>query len=155
MRPHNRVLGGNRVSADNSTTSQTAVGLLDTGVDGPQPVQPLAELGRQTLVRQRHVGEQRVAAARGAIEQIEERGARGLLLKRHVRMPGDGVGVGFQELGAAPVVRAAVDEMNLGEAPGGAGGLVDVVAAEVAAELEGLFDGEVGEVLVAEDCMRI
>ena len=36
---------------------------------------------------------------------------------------------------------------------GGTGGLVDVVSAEVAAELEGLVDGEVGEVLVTEGYM--
>lgn len=63
--------------------------------------------------------------------------------------------MGFQELGAGAVVGAAVDEVDLGEALGGAGRLVDVVSAEVAAELEGLFDGEAGEVLVAEDCIVI
>ena len=36
---------------------------------------------------------------------------------------------------------------------GSTGGLVDVVSAEVAAELEGLVDGEVGEVLVTEGYM--
>lgn len=44
--------------------------------------------------------------------------------------------------------------MDFGVAFGGAGGLVDVVAAEVAAEVEGFVDGEVGEVLVAEGCRR-
>lgn len=33
---------------------------------------------------------------------------------------------------------------------GGTGGLVDVVSAEVAAELKGLVDGDMGEVLITE-----
>lgn len=41
-------------------------------------------------------------------------------------------------------------EVDFRVALGSAGGLVDVVSAEVAAELEGLVDGEVGEVLVTE-----
>lgn len=44
-------------------------------------------------------------------------------------------------------------EVDFRVALGSAGGLVDVVSAEVAAELEGLVDGEVGEVLVTEGYM--
>lgn len=66
-------------------------------------------------------------------------------------MPSDGVGAGGQEFRAASVLGTTVHEMDLGVALGGAGGLVDVVTAEVAAELEGLVDGDVGEVLITED----
>lgn len=65
-------------------------------------------------------------------------------------MPGDGVGAGGQELGAGSIVCAAVHEVDFWVALGGTRGLVDVVSAEVAAELEGLVDWEVGEVLVTE-----
>ena len=40
--------------------------------------------------------------------------------------------------------------MDFWEALGSAGGLVDVVAAEVAGVVDYFLDGEVGEVLVAE-----
>lgn len=41
--------------------------------------------------------------------------------------------------------------MDLGIALGGTGGLVDVMAAKVTAEFEGLADWDVSKVLVAED----
>lgn len=65
-------------------------------------------------------------------------------------MPGDGVGAGGQELGAGSIVCAAVHEVDFWVALGSTRGLMDVVSAEVAAELEGLVDGEMGEVLVTE-----
>lgn len=113
-------------------------------------MQPLLELWRQPPIRECHICKQRVTTTRGSVQDVQEGCAGGLLLKGHVGVPGDGVGAGFEELGAVAVVGTAEDEVDFGEAFGGAGGLVDVVAAEVAAKVEGFVDGEVGEVLVAE-----
>lgn len=147
------VLIGYRVSANPTSTRQGALGLLVSGVDGPQTVQTLAELGRQTLVGLGHVDEEGVTTCRGTVQQVQERGAGGLLLVGDIRVPGHGVGVLRQERRAAPVVGAAVNQMHLWETLGGAGGWVDVVTTEVAAEFEGFLDGDAGKVLVAECCI--
>jgi len=115
-------------------------------------MQPLLKLRRQPAISKRHIRKQRVTTARGAIKDVQEGRSWGLLLKGYIRVPGDGVGAGFEELGAVAVVGAAEDEVDFGVALGGAGGLVDVVAAEIAAEVEGFVDGEVSEVLIAEGC---
>lgn len=65
-------------------------------------------------------------------------------------MPGDGVCALLEELGASAVVGAAEDEVDFWEALGCAGGLVDVVAAEVAGVFDGILDWEGSEVLVTE-----
>lgn len=143
----------NRVPPDDASSGQTALGLLEPRVHRLQTVQSLAELRRQTLVGGSHVDEQRVTAARGTVQQVQEGRARGLLLVGDVRVPCHRVGVLLEELEAGLVVGAAVDEMDLREPPGRAGGRVDVVSAKVAAELEGLLDGQFGKVLVTEDCM--
>lgn len=143
----------NRVSPDDASSSQTALGLLVARVHRLQAVQSLAELRGQTPVGGSHVDEQRVTAARGTVQNVQEGRARGLLLVGDVRVPCHRVGVLLQELETRLVVGAAVDEMDLREAPRRAGRRVDVVSAKVAAELEGLLNGQFGKVLVTEDCM--
>lgn len=150
MCPHNRMLARNRIPPRNTPPRQTSIHLLNPRMHSPQPMQPLLKLRRQTPIRKRHIRKQRVTTARRAIKDVQEGCAGGLLLKGHVGVPGDGVGAGFEELGAVAVVGAAEDEVDFGVAFGGTGGLVDVVAAEVAAEVEGFVDGEVSEILVAE-----
>lgn len=66
-------------------------------------------------------------------------------------MPNDRVGAGGQEFRATSVLGTTVHEVDFGVALGSAGGLVDVVTAKVAAQLQGLVDGEVSKVLVTED----
>lgn len=72
-------------------------------------MQPLLELWRQPAIGKRHIRKQRVATARRPIKNVQEGCARGLLLEGHVRVPGDGVGAGFEKLGAVAVVGAAED----------------------------------------------
>ena len=150
MRPDNRMLRLNRVASCNTPSGHATVHLFNSRVHRAQAMQSLLELRRQPVVRLGHVAEQRVTTARGSIEDIQERGARGLLLESHIRVPSDRVGAGGQELGAASVLSTTVHEVDLWVALGGTRGLVDVVTAEVAAKLEGLVDGEMGKVLVAE-----
>ena len=68
-------------------------------------------------------------------------------------MPGDGVGAGFEELGAVAVVGAAEDEVDFGVALGSTRGRVDVVTAKVAAKFKSFIDGEACKVLVTECCI--
>lgn len=68
-------------------------------------------------------------------------------------MPGDSVGALLKELGAGAVIGAAENEVDLWEALGCTGGLVDVMAAEVAGIFDGILDREGGEVLVTEGCI--
>lgn len=151
MRPDNRMLRQNRIPTSNPPSSHTAAHLLNTRVYRTQAMQSLLELGRQPIVRLGHVPEQRVTTAGGSIQDIQERGARRLLLKSHIRVPNDRVGAGGQEFRATSVLGTTVHEVDFGVALGSAGGLVDVVTAKVAAQLQGLVDGEVSKVLVTED----
>lgn len=115
-----------------------------------ESVQPLPKLRAQPLIRSGLVGKYCVAACLWAIENVQESCTGGLLLVGYVGMPGDGVCALLEEVADGSVIRAAVHEVDLWIAFWGAGGRVDVVAAEVAADFEGVFDGDVGEVLVAE-----
>lgn len=153
MSSNDRVLRCDRVAASNSATVQTGIHLLNAGVHCLQAVQPLLELGRETPVCLDHVGEQCIAATGRAIQHIQERGAWGLLLEGDVGVPGDRIGALFEESGTGAIVRTAEDEMDLGEALGCAGGLVDVVSAEVSGVLDGVLDGEGREILIAECCL--
>jgi hypothetical protein len=65
-------------------------------------------------------------------------------------VPCDGVGALFEELSTGAVVGAAEDQVDFWEALGCTGGLVDVVAAEVACIFDGILNRERSEVLVAE-----
>ena len=144
------MLGGNGIAPGNAAPLQAAVHLFDSGVDGAQSVQSLAELGRQTTVGQRGVGEESVTSRARTIQQIQKGGAGGLILKGHVRMPCHRVGVCGEKLGARSVVGTAVNQVNFGEALGSTRGLVDMVAAKVGAKFDGFVDGEFGKVLIAE-----
>jgi hypothetical protein len=65
-------------------------------------------------------------------------------------MPGDRICTLLEELCAGAVVGTAEDEVDFWEALGCTGGLVDVVAAEVAGVFDGILDGERSEVLITE-----
>ena len=65
-------------------------------------------------------------------------------------MPCYGRRADLEELGCELVACAAVDEVDLWVSLWRAGGRMDVVTTEVLAVLEGVGDGELGEVLVAE-----
>lgn len=152
MSAHNWVLRDNRLTTSNTSSGNAVVNLLDTGVNSPQAVKPLAELGRQTLIGQSHVGEDSITTAGWAIQQVEEGSARRLLLEGHIRVPGYRVGAALQEFRTALVVGSAVNKVDLRESLGGTGGLVNVVTPEVAAKLDGLLDRQACKVLVTEGC---
>lgn len=128
MRPHNRVLVNHRLAPLDAPARRRRRHLLDARVRRPQAVQPLLEQRAQPVVGLGGVDEERVAARLGLVEDVQERRARRLLLVRHVRVPRHRArAVG--EVGVDAVVAcAAVDEVDLGVAFGGAGGGVDVVA---------------------------
>jgi hypothetical protein len=65
-------------------------------------------------------------------------------------MPRHGACAGLEELLAGLVACRAVHDVQFWEAFRRAGRGMDVVAAEIASELEGLLDGEIGEVLISE-----
>jgi hypothetical protein len=150
MSPDNGMLGRDPLASSYPPSVQTIVDLLDTRVHRLQTVQPLTELRRQPSVRLRHVGEESITSAGRSVEKVQESRAGRLLLEGHVRMPGHGVCTCSQKLGTTPVVRPAVNEVNLGEAFGGSGGLMDMVSAKVATKVKGFFNREMGKVLVAE-----
>lgn len=153
VRPDDGVLRGYGVTTCNSAAVQTGIHLFDARVDGAQTVQSLSELGGETLVRLHHVAEKSVTTRRRTVEDIEEGRAWGLFLKGDVRVPGDGVCALLQEGCAGAVVCAPEDQVDLREALGGAGCLVDVVSAEVAGVLDCFLDGQRSEVLVPEGWM--
>lgn len=150
VRPDNRVFRLNRLATCNTPSVDTAVDLLNTRVHGTQSMQPLLELRRQTVVCLCHVAKEGVTTSRRPIQDIQEGGAGGLLLKGHVRVPGDSVRTGRQELSGRLVFGSTVHQVDFREALGGTRGLVDVVTAEVATEFDGFGDGELCEVLVSE-----
>lgn len=65
-------------------------------------------------------------------------------------MPGHGAGSGFKELSSSLVTLATVHKVNLGIPLWGPRRGVDVVTAKVLAILQGVWDGQVGKVLVSE-----
>lgn len=96
------------------------------------------------------VDEGGVAAGLGGVEDVEEGGSGGLRLVRDVGVPGYTAVATGEEVVELAFAADAVDEVDLGVALWGAGGRVDVVASKVAAEVEGIFDGEIRKVLIAE-----
>ena len=113
-------------------------------------MQPLPKLRRQPSIGERLIRKQRITASSRTVEQIQKRRAWRLLLVRHVRMPRNRVDAVFQQRGPGPLVGAPVHQVDFRIPPWRAGGWVDVVAAEVGAPVQGVGDGEGGEVLVAE-----
>lgn len=151
MSPHNGMLGSNRIPPCNPAFVKTVVYLFHAGVYNPETMQPLLKLRRKPLVRLGHVSEQRIPAGGGSVEEIQESCPRWLLLECHVRVPSHRVGPVGQKLGAGTVIGAAVDKVDLRKAFGSARGLMDVVRTEVATKFQGLVDGNIGQVLVAEN----
>lgn len=146
----NRVDVDNRLAALDALAGRRGIDLLDTGMRGLEAVQTLLEERAQALIRRDGVDKERVAASLGLVEDIEKGGAGGLLLVGNVRVPGDGACAGLEEVPVGSVSLGAVHKVNLGIPFGGSRGRVDVVAAKVLAKLEGVGDGEVGKVLLAE-----
>ena len=150
MRSDNRMLRLNGLPTSNTPSVDTAVDLLNTRVYSTQPMQSLLELRRQAVVCLCHVAKKGVTAGRRPVQDIQESSAGRLLLKCHVRVPGDRVRTGRQELSSRFVFGSTVHQVDFRETLGGSRGLVDVVTAEVASEFDGLGDGEMRKVLVTE-----
>lgn len=150
MSAHDGVVMDHWLATLDAIPGSGRIHLLNARVRRAEAVEALLEQGAEAFVSRDGVDEERVAARLGAVEDVEKGGARRLLLVRNVRVPGDGAGARLKVRLVALVARAAVDEVNLGVALGRARRGVDVVAAKVLAVLEGVGDGEVGKVLVAE-----
>lgn len=150
MGAHDRVLVGDRLATHDAAALVAELGLFDARVDGLEAVEALLEGGREAVVGFNLVDEGGVAAGLGGVEDVEEGRSGGLGLIGDVRVPGYAAVAAGEEVVQLALASDAVHEVNLGVALGGAGGGVDVVAAEVATEVEGIFDGEIGKVLVAE-----
>ena len=123
-----------------------------TRVQRSKPMQPLLELRREAIISFHLTRKQSVATLIRCIEDVEKRRARRLVLIRHIRVPGDSISPGLEEVLSAIIVHAAIYEMDLWMAWGSSTGGVNVQAAEILSDLEGFVDGEIDEVLVAEDC---
>ena len=115
-------------------------------------MQSLLELRREAIVSLYLARKQSVATLIRCIEDVKERSPRRLVLIRHIRVPGDGINPGLEEVLSAVIVCTAMYEMDLWMALGSSTDGVDVQAAEILSDLEGFVDGEVGEILVTEDC---
>lgn len=136
--PLDAVAGGGRVD------------LLNARVRRLEAVEALLEERAQTLVSLDSVDKQSVATRVGAVKQVQESGARGLLLVRNIRVPGRGACAHLEEGLVALILGTAVDKVDFRVSLRGARSRVDVVAAKVLAVLEGVGDGQVGKVLAAE-----
>lgn len=150
MRPDDRVLVDDGLTPLHAAPANAVVDLLDARVHGLEPVQALLEPGGQAIVGLGGVGKERVAARVRAVEDVQEGRAGRLLLVGDVAVPGDGARARLEQAVEVGVARGAVHEVHLGEVLGRTRGRVDVVAAKVGAVVEGLVDGQVGKVLVAE-----
>lgn len=150
MGADNGVVVDDGLAALDAVPGGRGIHLLDARVRGAEAMQALLEQRAQALVGGDGVDKERVAARLGPVQDVQKGGAGGLLLVRDVRVPRDGAGARLKVGLVALVAGAAVDEVDLRVALGGARGRVDVVAAKVLGVLEGVGDGEVGKVLVAE-----
>jgi hypothetical protein len=115
-----------------------------------QSMEALLEFGRETVVSLNLVHEQSVTSSLWRIQDVEERGTRGLFFIRNIRMPRDRRGAVCEEGVVCVVPSTSVDEMNLGESLWRAGGWVNVMTAEVLSKVKCLVDRKVREVLVSE-----
>lgn len=166
MRADNRMDIGNWVSTNDTASSKGRVRLLmscsksaiiisllrtrHTRMQRLQPMQPLPKLRRQPSVCERLIRKQRITPSSRTVKQIQKRRTWRLLLIRHVRVPRDRVDTVLEQRGSGPLVGAPVHQVDFRVPLGRAGGWVDVVAAKVGAPVQGVGDGEGGEVLVAE-----
>jgi len=144
------VLVGDRLAAHDASALAAELGLLDARVDSLEAVQSLLERWREAVVSLGLVDESSVTTGLGGVEDVEESGSRWLCLVGDIRVPRDAAVAAGEELVDLAGLAQAVDKMYLWVALWCAGGWVDVVATEVAAEVEGILDREIGEVLVAE-----
>ena len=139
-----------RLPSLDAAPGRRCVDLLDARVCRLQSVEALLEERAEPLVRLNGIHEECVAARVWPVEQVEEGCPRGLLLVRHVRVPGGRARTSLKEGLVTLVLGTAVDEVDLGVSLRGARCRVNVVTPKVAAILEGLGDGQVREVLAAE-----
>ena len=148
--PYNGVSVDDRFTTLDAALLHAGVDLLDTRVGSLQAVQQLLEVRREAVVCLDSVGKEGVATSLRNVEDVQEGDARRLLLVGDVGVPRHGARSGLEEGLKRLVTRTTVDEVHLRVASGRARSGMDVVTAKVAAELQRLGDGQVGEVLVAE-----
>lgn len=150
MRPDNRMLINHRLPTLDAPPRSRRIHLLDTRMRRLESMQALPKQRTEPIIRLHGIHKQRVAPRLGLVKDIQKRRPRRLLLIRYVRMPRHTARAVRKKLIHAIIPRSAMHQVNLGKPFGRPGGRVDVVSAEIAAKLQGFFNRQVGEILVAE-----
>lgn len=151
MGSDNRVLILHWLSSDNAFSVTTELSLLKSRMDRLQSMQSLLQWLRQTVVRLNLVAEKGVSSNLWLVKDIQERNAGSLLLIGDIGVPRNGaVAISEEGVKFRASLSVAMHDVKLREAFGRARCGVDVVTAEVTAEIEGFLKGEIGEILVTE-----
>lgn len=87
MSPHNRVHRINRIPPRNAAPVETIINLLAPRMHSSKPMQSALELWRKPLVSLGHIAEQRIAACRRAVKQIQECSSWRLVFECYIRVP--------------------------------------------------------------------
>jgi hypothetical protein len=119
-------------------------------VHGFEAEEAFSEGRGKSLIGLGLVHEEGVPTSGRHVERVQEGRSWGLLLVGDIAVPGDGVGAVVEEGSRGLVVGAAMDQVDFWVAGWGTRCGVDVQTAEVSAKIEGLLDGEGGEILVTE-----
>ena len=98
-------------------------------------MQPLPKLWTQTIVGLNLIREQCVSACFRRIKHIKERGARRLVLVRHVRVPGDGVCPGLEKIHCGVIVGTAMNQVDFWVAIRSTAGGMNVQTSKVGAKI--------------------
>lgn len=128
VRANDGVLVHDGVATVDASARHGGGDLLNAGMGGFQAVKAFLEERGEAVVGLYCVDEKGVAAGLGLVQDVQKRGSGGLLLVRDVRVPGYRAGAVGKVGVRALIARSPVDEVDLGEALGGSGCGMDVVA---------------------------
>lgn len=150
MCSHDWVLTNHRFSSSGTIFPSRSIDLLDTRVRCLEAVESFLESVAQSIVRLDLVGKECISTRLGHVQDVQERGSRGLFLIRHVAVPCHGTRSRLEELFVALVSRASVHEMNLWVTSRSSGSGMDMEPTKVPRIVESLVDRQVGEILISE-----
>lgn len=112
-------------------------------------MQTLLERWRKPIIGLDLVDKNSIPAYFRTVKEVQERGTGWLLLICDIRMPCDTAVLRREIFIEFPGIVVPVHEMNLGISLRSSASWVDMVAAKVSSEIEGLLDGQIGEILVS------
>lgn len=150
VRANQWVLSDDWLSAYHSITRSRRLNLLNTRVSSLETVETALEFWGKASISLDLIDEQSISTSSWLIQDIKESSSWWLKLVCHIRVPCHGGSTTLEVFRCEFISCATVDEMYFWISLWRSGGGMDVVAAEVLAVLEGVGDGEVGKVLVAE-----